>query len=678
MNRQATRIWTLAIGVFLGGVLCACEQNADHTQQDGRETAFADAKVARDRLPDLVDELAKLTTAAPFPEDERDRLVADIADGRLTLSGLIDDLLAREELAAEVAPRVLLGYLHIRPFAYYLPTLKQEAIAGQDTYFLRGACEPAQVEKVHPWWDMASTVRVCADSHQPRVRDDGKNPCTGINSAFTGRCGCGPNLIYCAKDASQESLIRKSILDESRHTIAHVVRNDMPLQTIFTANETFRNGYAEHGYVRARMWSGQLDTSPDLSKWSETGKWAPREEMWPGQHSGILTGHHLAYMSSGPRDRMRLLYDRAWCIPPTSFGVSVEQFQRITGDARSTREGERWQELARTPGCTSCHARMDHGMQFFAGYPSVWISAGADPSRSRHADGMGPLYGRDIDDPRGQDELTPRGFGRRLVAESEFKMCMATRVASHVFGDTLSPDERDAIAHVSAADPRFKSILRQTLALLVARYQNENPAQPSAIPASRPADAHVDADRIALSPALRSLLSEHCADCHGDGDHGFLDGIDAPEPNARISLARGQAMDMLNLTAFGIMPRGAHAMSLRQRDALVEELIAAVHASEKARALARRYYTEMAPSGVHGADTIRNTIARAAATDVREWPFIGENTIPPELMSLTPGVVAVLGVTAVRECRTKHPEDDDERRRCIVKAADPHRIVVDR
>ena len=99
--------------------------------------------------------------------------------------------------------------------------------------------------RVRPWWDLEHGVRVCKDAYRPTQwmsktrKGDAPMACLTnvapyIKDGGGERCGCGPNLIRCWQSAEQRLAVVRSLLDEVRGTVAHIVADDRPLEDVFT------------------------------------------------------------------------------------------------------------------------------------------------------------------------------------------------------------------------------------------------------------------------------------------------------------------------------------------------------------------------------------------------------------------------------------------------------------
>jgi len=180
---------------------------------------------------------------------------------------------------------------------------------------------------VQPWWAPTSTVRVCPDSHRPsylaRPGTDWQCGSTKLNLEAADDCGCGPHLARCFRNAAHRDAVRTSLRRENTRTIAWIVEHDLPIETLFTSNETFRDHTAELVYTSWRVLEGETVRYPDAADWPREGKWAARPERRAGMHAGMLTTPYTLLSGDATRALMRELYELLWCKAPASSHVDA-------------------------------------------------------------------------------------------------------------------------------------------------------------------------------------------------------------------------------------------------------------------------------------------------------------------------------------------------------------------
>lgn len=451
--------------------------------------------------------------------------------------------------------------------------------SGETLYYLRRPCSPEVAAKVQPWWAATTTVLVCPEDYKPsylaRPGTDWQCGSVKLNLEASAECGCGPHLARCFRNAAHRDAIRGSLRRENVRTIAWVVDHDLPIETLFTSNETYRDYNVELVYTSWRLLDGENVAYPDPADWPGDGKWAARSESRPGMHAGILTTPFTLLSGDATRALMRELYELLWCKAPESSHVDAQAIWSL--GVTDLRDGKGWQRLAAMPVCTRCHARLDHGAQFFSGFLGTLRSDHYMTALQRS--GEEPLYGDDIDDPRGQAERSPLGFARAATAQDEFGACMVERVAHHVLGGPPAPDDDGALREQLARSHSLRDLVRVALLREAARWRRGARLDVAGWPALKPApDEHGD---LALSPWLHGELEGSCADCHDDGPRAFT---------GRRALDRPLLERMLRAVAFDEMPRKPGVLAPDRRRAIVRELIAMLYPDEAAREAAHQVF----------------------------------------------------------------------------------------
>lgn len=437
---------------------------------------------------------------------------------RPALTSLVDEMLDDPFLAEQAAPAIVFKHNLLRaPRHLFLGSyeLSEATVDGERILHLGRPCRIAETIAVRPWWDLSTTVKVCKDSIRPATwttrTKSGAISCGSSIAAPTADpnsgCGCGPNLLRCPPMAPDTfERFSSAALDEVRATTRHLVAADRPLAELFTTNATARSREIELLYLKSLAEGLQMTNPEPLLALADAlpppGTLAPRKEIEEGQHAGVLTAPDYLYSSMDPRQRMRMIYETMWCATESAPGALPEDLLSLhTADLSMANHG--WQELAARPICTSCHARLDYGMQFFRGYPSVIVSAWHFvPGQAR---GPGPLYGSGIDDPRGTGTLTPRGFAEAAVAQPEFSRCMARNVAEYVFGPATTPATIDRLAALAPGQQlRFRALMRAALLEFLGCDSCAVPRRPAVAGAAR-------------QPELATLVGEQCVSCHFEG-----------------------------------------------------------------------------------------------------------------------------------------------------------------
>lgn len=635
--------------------------------------------------------MAALTGESPSPEFLLE-WVSNLERGDRTLDDYIDYLLSRPRFGSEVVPTLLFGsFIGIRTY-YAFPSAFTLQKTDKDVYYLREPCEPEAAESVTPWWDPASTVLVCPDSHRPdkwtleRDEHEYRSAMVLTCDSQVGSpekesrplCGCGPNLIRCLRDTEQYTAALQSIRDEVKKTTAHVVDNDLPISALFLMNETVRDRNVELHYRRrmigATREKGVIPALAGLAEWPEQGQLAPRPEAAPGEHAGLLTGPQLLHFLPDRRQRQRGFYEILWCANRSSFGATTDQVLSLNDTGNLAFVHDSWQRLARTPVCTTCHARLDFGFQFLMGFPDSRASVHYVPELARTGDG--PLYGESIDDPRGQGPLTPLGFARLAVAQPEFKNCMSSHFIDYVLGERATARDIARIRAEMDEHQSIKGAMGLALNLFAEHWEEDRARAPER--RSLPEAAPEGADKIAVKGPLRQAIEEHCVDCHDAVP--FIDSSESfgrPFDFRPAELPRPLLVRMLDHVAYGKMPKDDEDFQPEERERMVEVLIATLWADEDRRERARAYYLEQlrALPAQQIDNALDMVVYRAGANTARgDWGLY-ERSIYPHQAFVSPGFAATLGLEALNACRISGNRDPALMRDCLRRALHPDMFV---
>ena len=645
------------------------------------------APAAAPRTTNLLGALATLVgvTAAPAHLAQWGR---KLDDGQAQLGHFLDELLDGERFSTAIMPSLLFGaFVNVRNY-YALPSafvLKRPPEPGGPLY-LRAPCTAVEAITVRPWWDLHEKVKVCPDAYRP----DKWTLAPGEHSYRTAMalscdsqvgspelethslCGCGPSLIRCLRDDDQYNQLTRSFMDEIKRTTAYVVEHDLPMATLFTSNATFRDRNVELYYRRQKI--GALEISrvrrelADLDAWPEDGQWAPREEIVPGQHAGVLTAPQILHWLPDRRQRQRGYYEMMWCNLRNSFGATTHKVLELNANGNNFFVHDSWQRLAHTELCMNCHARLDYGSQFFLGFPDSRASTHFNPALQ--ATGTGPLYGTDLRDHRGDAPLTPQGFATLATAQPDFQSCMTSHFVSYVLGDRATRDDVQAIEAAAAETRTFKAAMKVALERYAARWREDARAAgaPQVALTAPPFRSFVEptggtpnstavtrgsepTGGIRPGAALRAQLDQLCVDCHDEArytDHADSD--DLPFDFTRSELPRALLVGMADQVAFGMMPKN-QPLDPPARETLVNLLIDTLWTDPAAREEAQTYYLGRARGlPAQQLDNALYTIDHAAnATSEITWGAL-ERGIWSDQATITPGFLALTSLEALRAC----------------------------
>jgi cytochrome c553 len=675
--RRALFAIAVAIGAAFGG--CRREDHPAQTAPVASTSVEAPAPPLgpEERALGLVDDLSRLAIADTLPPAARHARALALVKDPASLDALVDSLLADKRFASNVAVSLTMREHFAAsnlPISMTLSSKTLGSLAGfakyagkdrspsQPVYFLREPCAAQEVESVSPWWAPSTEVLVCREAHRPDVSGDGRYRCGSrmLDPRQSSVCGCGPNLVQCARDPEHLRAIRSSVQRELADTVAYTVDHDEPLSRIFSRQDTIRDATAEMLDRRSQIINGEKVSLADLATWSTGTTPRPRHESFPGHHAGILTTPFMLFRVDAPRAMVRVFYELMWCQAAASANVSTETI--LAMKALDLRQGEGWKELASMPVCTSCHARLDYGVQFFSGFPSP--IHGLDFIPARHVKGTGPLYAADIDDPIGVAELTPRGFAERALAQDSFGQCMVKNVGEHVFGGTLGSDDRTALGDAYRTKGTMRSMMREALL----RYGRRRLGPESAVVAVAFA-APAQGGELALSSGLRAAIDEHCVDCHDDKS--------SPVKLSTDKLPKAVLSSMLSQIAFYGMPKGK-PLAEPTRAAMITELVALLWPKPEERAEPLRFHLEgMRALRVHRPFAALQG-AQTQVGDTRDLPLSAiEESLPAPLNQWTPGYAAIVGTTALTICKASH-KTPEELARCVDELTAPATLAADR
>ncbi|MBS1121507.1 MAG: hypothetical protein H6Q90_3735 [Deltaproteobacteria bacterium] len=618
--------------------------------------------------PELLRTLAVLATSqTPAPselEETRRRLDA----GQLTLAGYIDGLLATEAFESDVAPLIILRqFLNQTAFGAPAQFQLSHTEGPRSVYYLSKPCTWEAAVAVRPWWALLDgtedAIRVCPDSYRPDQwmaevpKGEPEMAClsfyAGLQETTGHRCGCGPNLIRCFDAPARRTQLEDSMRDEVKRSVAYNVAHNLPVEKIFTSNESFRDRNVEflmRTFTAENARREIPETSfRELAAWPTSGKWAPREDLAPGQNAGILTSPQIVHFTLDRRQRMTAIDDVLWCIDPDSVGASPETLLSIVGaDLQIKSEG--WKDLAARPICTNCHARLDYGFQFFWGFTNDNLQAYFTPKLQ--LTGRGPLYVRDIKDSRGEAELNPQGFAQLAVAQPEFRHCMARDFAEYVLGNQVTPGQISALEASMRPDTPARELMRISLQTLVTEWPARHAAATARL---TPEPARTPRDTIAPVGDLHAQLETHCLDCH-DHEAGIPD-LSAPR------LDRSTVVGMLETVAFGKMPKD-HPLPEPERTRFLNAFITSIWAGPDATA-AHAYFVDRSDAIPSYRPEVAFALIHriASAKGPTSWRMM-EDSIHSNLQQVTPGFVTVTTLAAIEACHKNH-KTRAEREHCV-------------
>ncbi len=657
------------VGSLLLAALAACgaPRSGPVAPQAGDSTSKQGA-VERARgapRPEALTEMSLLATGKPLPQADVADWTQKIAKDPRAVDAFIDKLLASDGFANEVGPDLMAGQLATQVGHHVI--MRSWLLRGGDKgapLYLREACKPTEAVTVTPWWDPSKEVKVCPEAYRPeRFRSPQGGFCDGNQNApdparpkETSWCGCGPAMMRCYPDETTFMSVRDSLANEVRATLREIIKGDRAPRDAYLSQATYRDRNAE--FV-LRRWEAEVreDASgllEGLKAWPATGKWAERNERITGQHAGILTTPISVYKHTGLRGNMADMTEGLWCTGVESQSVKTETVLSLRG--ANIRAGEGWEQLVSAPGCTDCHARLDHAAQFFRGFGD--IRTDAHFVDGLHKKGRGTVYIRNFKDKRTDGDLSPRAFAEIAVVQPEFHECIARRTVKHVLGDE-QPDVVGSLAKLSSAKP-FREVMRSALRMHAdARLYADTPKKPSL---KAPPTPPSTGPEIVLADAAASTVENVCSNCHDDWGSN------------KRKFDRNVVEHMLSRVAYGSMPPRGTAMASETREAFANALIDSLWTGE-ARESARLTFIRNG-SRIHAPKYVLPIVrAGAGVSKGVEWPrfpFV-EGAVPGA--RLTPSFATAVAAEAVVSCRTKGGTPS-EIASCVAKAGDVFGVLT--
>jgi hypothetical protein len=229
--------------------------------------------------------------------------------------------------------------------------------------------------QVSPYWNMSTTVRVCAFDAQdaetvtnPRNPDGPSVDCSKTLNNVS--CGCGPNLRYCQVGTTSRA-ITDSMSEQMMRLIETIVRDDRPYTDVLLAKDAELNGPLSH-YLQFQTATGgfnflssqnQNHDVPEID-FAELDEWVTVERG--ERHSGILTLAGYVVRFQTDRARANRFYNAFLCdyfeapeggLPPASDTCNDEP------------------DLSKRCGCMHCHYTLEPAASYWGRWTEAGLSA---------------------------------------------------------------------------------------------------------------------------------------------------------------------------------------------------------------------------------------------------------------------------------------------------------------
>jgi hypothetical protein len=397
---------------------------------------------SRSRVPTLsIEDLDDLLNGPTSGEKgagvtSRDAKVTSVAEYRAFIRQRLHDRTTYDVLAPK-----LFGLLdnHVTAsFPIVGTTLKKgESAKGAPYYYAASTCRDDDLVEVVPWWSEDSKpVLVCQNDYRPKTvfAKDGVSYCDGTQSREG--CGCGPYLIYCARDEDMEQALKAAPIDEVVLTLKYVVENGRPFKDLLTMNATVRSGMGEYFYARSRF----LKTGK-FERWSLSAppELRPRDSEYQG---GLLSTPLFLYGDFSRRVVMVTEWSDFLCAPFRSIRVDDSTLLAAARSHPALRAAFH-EELVTTPGCQNCHVRLEYGQMAVSGWVNGMLGMHYNPALVVPTT---KFYVQDQTDLRGEGPATPAWLGTMFASQPEFADCMVRKAAGIFYaGYPVPPQIHDRL-----------------------------------------------------------------------------------------------------------------------------------------------------------------------------------------------------------------------------------------
>ncbi len=373
--------------------------------------------------------------------------------GEATLDQIVEEYFRTEDFARtfrlyhadQVRPRT--GIFN-KPAS--LSRLSRPKIGGRKVWSsqrIRGetrsaACRDGAV-KVSPYWARDKEQWACrATADESVVLEDGTR-CDTEEGQKTGRCGCGPHLVFCYR-GSDRKRVKQSMVQEGARLAMEVVLNDEPYSQVVRADWTMRNGRLDHFYARLNGTLGEL-ADPDSNR-----AWR-RVERGEG-HAGVLSTHmFLNFFYNGRRWAQRAFESFACHEVTPDYDLLDDHRGETFASYRPHPEAGPDMNVNAGRACAACHVQLDG----LSRVKDRWDNFG-----QYYSDNPVPqtvvFLGEKVD---GVGE-----FGDVLGASNVFADCVANQAWEHFSGHRFQPDEvllrKQLVRAFAESGQSFKALLR--------------------------------------------------------------------------------------------------------------------------------------------------------------------------------------------------------------------------
>jgi hypothetical protein len=315
-----------------------------------------------------------------------------------------------------------------------------EGTSAKGKYFYdpaRGDCKGNDLVEVKPWWDLQTPVRACKDSVRAEItQDTGGQYCDAPDHRFTTQCGCGEHLILCGPAGKKYTdKLTEAQRNEVLRTMQYVVENKRPYSSLFLMNATVRSSFGDYWYRRSAFYQGKPFDLPKVTDASFTD--FELRDRRPEHEGGILTSPYFLYIEQARRVMIQHLWGDLMCAEWKAVGVDSHTLLKVATTHPDLR-GSINPVLVSTPGCQTCHVRLEYGALAFSSFANGLVGSRyvGKPDQPQTK-----FYGYGQDDFRGDGPSSVAWLAKQMVSQPEFADCVVNRVTSFAFEGQPVPSE---------------------------------------------------------------------------------------------------------------------------------------------------------------------------------------------------------------------------------------------
>ncbi len=312
------------------------------------------------------------------------------------------------------------------------------------------ACGQSQRVRVSPWWDRQGTHWACKQAGSEAVVAADGTRCDNLEGQKSGKCGCGPYMLFCYPDGVKDQII-KSMREEGSHIAMEVVTSGEPYPTVVTSDWTMLDGYLEVFYAKLEDRLADLK-DPDIKKpWHRV--------MRPERHSGILTTPEMFNFFYNGRRWAQRTFEAFFChevFPDFDLLDDIKDSgETVAVPYRDSPLLEPSLTVTESRACAACHLQLDG----LSRVKDRWDPFGRyyeKTPRGLEIPQKAMFMGQEVD---GVD-----GLGKALAASDVFADCALNQLWDHMMGHRFTPEEtgtrKQLLADWKSSGLKFKDAVR--------------------------------------------------------------------------------------------------------------------------------------------------------------------------------------------------------------------------